>query len=805
MKEEMIVFIRKMILVALVLILIFSVLPLTNIEAYGPNERAGTNANNIGSLMSQAKNQGAVNRDIKPAKEVLPSRAQDNVGNPTVHESEKALPSRAQDNVGNSTVFESEKADHERVIITFKDLPNKQLVEQAKGVIHREYTHINALSISVPVQAIQGLRNNPNVIDIEQDVVVLIKQTEDWGIARTNAPAAWNSSYTGEGVRIAIIDTGIANHADLLIAGGVAFTSYTNSYQDDNGHGTHVAGIIGARNNSIGTVGIAHQSSLYAVKALDYNGAGYLSDVIAGIDWSITNRMDIINMSLGTTSHSTSMQQMVDKAYSQGILVVAAAGNNGNADGIGDTINYPARYSSVIAVGAIDANDRRASFSATGSTLEFTAPGVSILSTYTGDRYVRLSGTSMASPYTAGNLALLKQAHPNLTNQQLRAKLQELTVDLGESGRDNWFGYGLIQAPVSDHETLTPVETNPISVTVASSNQSTYTVGDTVTITVKVSSSAGLPLAGTDVRLSIRPPKGRGYTAINTTGVNGEIAFNYATKSNSPIGTYLVKVESSPINHEHSSTEITFQMTKRNNSTGSESTKGNPRNKSSAISNINISQVEEKLEVISNLKNTIRNRIYAKFDDINMRLTLIEELWEKDYYELEDLATMHILRDEFEIAGQLDDAIALQKLNINATVIKGEREPYIKLGELLIKNRNKDIHIFIDGETPDLDANSFIKNGRTLVPVRAIAEMLGTQVQWDSISKKVTLKRGEFYMELFIDQKVAMINGILTSIDVAPKIVNGRTFLPLRFVSEQFDAGIEWLADSKIIIIESNK
>ncbi len=374
---------------------------------------------------------------------------------------------------------------NERVIVLFKEKVDKNVVSEARGKINREYHNVPALAISVPSTAIRGLQNNPNVLTVEKDEVVEVsKQTQDWGIERSEAPKAWENGYTGKGVRVAVVDTGVANHEDLVIAGGASFTSYTSSFSDDNGHGTHVAGIIGARNNTYGTVGIAHEASIYAVKVLDGNGSGYLSDVIAGIDWSITNKMDIINLSLGTTTHSSTLKQVVDQAYNQGILVVGAAGNNGSSDGTGDTVNYPARYDSVIAVSATDSKDRRASFSATGSTVEVAAPGVNVLSTVPGNKYAQMSGTSMAAPYVAGNLALLKQTYPELSHAQLRVKLQENVIDLGEEGKDNWFGYGLIQAPVKNadqepvqepiqepvqetEESLTPLEQATIDVEIA--------------------------------------------------------------------------------------------------------------------------------------------------------------------------------------------------------------------------------------------------------------------------------------------------------------------------------------------------
>ncbi|WEG19269.1 S8 family peptidase (plasmid) [Alkalihalophilus pseudofirmus] len=340
---------------------------------------------------------------------------------------------------------------NEKVIVLFKDKVDKRLIEQARGTVNREYKSLPALSISIPSIAIKGLQNNPNVVAIELDHQNFSTdgQTQDWGISRVSAPDAWQSGLTGSGVKIAVLDTGISNHEDLVISGGASFTSYTTSFSDDNGHGTHVARIIGAKDNHYGTVGIGHDSHIYAVKVMDQNGDGYLSDVIAGIDWSITNHMDIINLSLGTTQHSSTLKQIVDKAYSQGILVVAVAGNNGTSEGSGDTVNYPAKYDSVVAVSATDSSDKRSSFSATGSTVEVSAPGVGILSTYPGNRYARMNGTSMAAPYVAGNLALLKEQNLQLNAFALRKLLQENVIDLGPEGKDDWFGFGLIQSPVN--------------------------------------------------------------------------------------------------------------------------------------------------------------------------------------------------------------------------------------------------------------------------------------------------------------------------------------------------------------------
>ncbi|WP_139367605.1 S8 family peptidase [Bacillus alkalicellulosilyticus] len=351
--------------------------------------------------------------------------------------------------------------EEEKYIVLFKDKVNKDEIEAFRGEIEDEYENIPAVSISIPETAIEALEKNPNIIAIEPDQTIEIQQqTKDWGIERVFAPRAWQSGVTGKGINIAVVDTGIATHGDLIISGGVSFVS--NSFIDDNGHGTHVAGIIAAQNNSFGTVGIAHESNIYAVKVLDKNGSGYLSDLIKGIDWAISNNMDIINLSLGAPTHSSSLQEIVEKAYSKGILVVAAAGNSGKTDGTGDTVAFPARYPTVIAVAATDARDARASFSATGSTVEVSAPGVRILSTHLNQKFSSLSGTSMAAGYVTGNIALLKQAHPSLSHTEIRKKLQQDTIDLGTPGRDSRFGFGLLQAPyIEEHDQLNQVSAAP--------------------------------------------------------------------------------------------------------------------------------------------------------------------------------------------------------------------------------------------------------------------------------------------------------------------------------------------------------
>lgn len=335
----------------------------------------------------------------------------------------------------------------QRYIVTFEDKVEEELIEKSKGKLVKEFETVPVVAASLTSQAVKEMENNSQVKSIEKDEMFRISyQRQEWGIAAINAPMAWKSNYSGSGIKIAVIDTGISPHLDLEIAGGISYVDYTSSYYDDNGHGTHVAGIIGALNNDYGIRGVASDATIYSVKALSHEGTGYVSNIIASLDWAIQNEMDIVNISIGIQTDSPALKAIIEKAYSKGILLVAAAGNDGNEMGLGDSIDFPAKYDQVIAVGAIDQFNKRASFSSTGSDLEVTAPGLNILSTSLNGNYAEMSGTSMAAPFVTGQLAIIKQAYPTLTNDQIRSILSENTLDLGEIGKDPQYGKGLIQA-----------------------------------------------------------------------------------------------------------------------------------------------------------------------------------------------------------------------------------------------------------------------------------------------------------------------------------------------------------------------
>ena len=271
-----------------------------------------------------------------------------------------------------------------------------------------------------------------------------------WGIQAIGADVSPNK-YDGKNIKIALIDTGVSSHEDLNIAGGKSFVENNALYYDDNGHGTHVAGIIAAKNNKLGVIGAAPNAEIYALKALDNTGAGYYSQVIAALEWAINNNIDIVNMSIGGLSDSLALHEAVQRASSAGIILVAAAGNRGDG---ADKLTYPAKYNEVIAVGAVNENLRAAPFSSKGTGLDIMAPGVSVISTANDGGYAVMSGTSMAAPHVAGALAALKCKNKKMSSDELKALLFETTTYLGTY---NDYGRGLLNFSYAAGESNGPV------------------------------------------------------------------------------------------------------------------------------------------------------------------------------------------------------------------------------------------------------------------------------------------------------------------------------------------------------------
>jgi major intracellular serine protease len=269
------------------------------------------------------------------------------------------------------------------------------------------------------------------------------------GVEMIQAPKIWKETR-GEGITIAILDTGCdTDHPDLSlnIIGGKNFTDDDNGnpdiFEDYNGHGTHVAGTIAAKqnNHNKGVTGVAPEAKLLILKVLGEDGSGRYEWIIDAIHYAIDQKADIITMSLGGTRDVPELYEAIKKAVMvHQIPVVCAAGNEGDGDHHSDEYTYPGSYNEVISVGAIDLNRNSSDFTNSNNQIDLVAPGEKITSTFLDGTYATLSGTSMATPHITGSLALLKNLtkkyfERNLTEAELYAQLIRRTLPLGYSAK----------------------------------------------------------------------------------------------------------------------------------------------------------------------------------------------------------------------------------------------------------------------------------------------------------------------------------------------------------------------------------
>jgi subtilisin family serine protease len=264
-----------------------------------------------------------------------------------------------------------------------------------------------------------------------------------YGLDLINAPEGWKYQKGSTQVTIAVLDTGVdLAHPDLAgkLVAGYNFIANNDTPQDDNGHGTGVAGICAAMtDNDTGIAGVSWGASIMPIKVLDASGNGSFENAARGIIWAADNGAQVINLSLGGYTSSSLLQDAINYALQKGVVVVAASGNRGI-----DTITYPAQYEGVIAVGSVDQNSQRSAFSNYGPELDVVAPGSAIFSLTKLGNYGYLSGTSAAAPFTSGMVALMLSVKGN-SYRKINNQICRSSMDLGAQGKDDFYGCGLIQ------------------------------------------------------------------------------------------------------------------------------------------------------------------------------------------------------------------------------------------------------------------------------------------------------------------------------------------------------------------------
>jgi len=334
-----------------------------------------------------------------------------------------------------------------------------------------DFTFSNTATIAAPLDATPD--NNTSRVTVgEQKKVYLPVVMRDYCASVTiddpyfasdqgdmrqiHADDAWLRCVQGDpNVVVAIIDTGVSlNHPDLVanLLPGYDYVDNDAVPEDEQGHGSNVAGIVGAALDGIGVVGVAPRTHLLPVRVLNDQGTGYMSWIASGITYA-ADRAQILNLSLGGTSDSSTLRNAINyAANTKGRLVIAAAGNCGdynypyNGCISMNQPSFPGAYDNVMAVAAVNSSDVKASFSNQGSYVDIAAPGVQIYNTYKNSGYIAESGTSQAAPHVAGLAALIWAKNPSYTAAQVRSAMETTAVDLGTAGWDDQYGWGRIDA-----------------------------------------------------------------------------------------------------------------------------------------------------------------------------------------------------------------------------------------------------------------------------------------------------------------------------------------------------------------------
>ncbi|WLR57098.1 S8 family peptidase [Mesobacillus subterraneus] len=349
--------------------------------------------------------------------------------------------------------------DHEATVDFVKEPSVEEIDEITRDIKGWVIKHLNSIyifrsTVMETPEMIEYFNQRKNIEYSEPNFILmqneangpndlLYQENYQWNLPVIGTEQGWSVTRGTEDIEIAIVDTGVdLDHPDLRnrLVKGYNVINDKAEPDDDNGHGTHVAGIIASEtNNNEGVAGMTWFSKIMPIKAMGAKGYGTTFDIAKGIVWAVDHGADVINLSLGNYQPSKVLEEAVRYAFEKDVVMVSAAGNDGS-----NQPTYPSAYPEVLSVAAVDYNGNRASFSNYGEYIDIAAPGVYIPSTYYNKQYAALSGTSMAAPHVAGLAALIKSANPELKSSQVIKIIKNSAIDLGEQGKDIDYGNGLI-------------------------------------------------------------------------------------------------------------------------------------------------------------------------------------------------------------------------------------------------------------------------------------------------------------------------------------------------------------------------
>ena len=475
------------------------------------------------------------------------------------------------------------KSNSVKLILFFDEKPKnyKNFIQSLDGELIYDYKNIKAMAVKIPKKNIQKLDKFNGLKKIKRDGKV--KALLDVSVPQIRADDVQDLGIDGTGVKIAVIDSGIDyNHPQ--------FSSRINRFNssqcyyflnqgdsgvgclDDIGHGTHVSGIIASQHEIY--KGVAPGVTLLEYKVLNSVGEGYDSDVISAVDYAISNQADIISLSIGAIvdpndpncgnpegnvicyCYQTPISESLDDAVvNHSVVVIAASGNEGT---IG-YLNAPACADEVISVGAVDDSDIRADFSDGGPDLDLVAPGMDIVSTWYGndplcggdpDCWKSAEGTSMSTPHVSGVAALMLQANPILTPQEVRNNLRATADDLGAAGRDDYYGWGRVNAYNAYQAVAFPI---PRNLNISTFSDSSYLKetkffdkNDNVYLETYVTDPEKDPISGATVVAELFNNESLVETILLTEVGSGIYRGSFASSS-SPTGSYSIKINATNI------------------------------------------------------------------------------------------------------------------------------------------------------------------------------------------------------------------------------------------------------------------